>query len=64
VSQIIHEDKFIDFPTTQNEAGQKVTVSKYAKTIKLWLEDIIYGREEHPWAFVVDETRDDLVKKA
>ncbi|CAI6097376.1 unnamed protein product [Clonostachys chloroleuca] len=64
VSQIIHEDKFIDFPTTENEAGQKVTVSKYAKTIKLWLEDIIYGREEHPWAFVVDETRDDIAKKA
>jgi hypothetical protein len=28
---------------------------KYAALIKVWLEDIIYGKVDHPWGVVVDE---------
>lgn len=28
---------------------------KYALTIKGWLKDIMYGREQHPWGVVVEE---------
>lgn len=27
----------------------------YAKTLKAWLSDIMYGKDDHPWARVVDE---------
>lgn len=27
----------------------------YATILKTWLKDIMYGREVHPWAVVVDE---------
>ena len=29
---------------------------KYAALIKSWLKNIMYGREEHPWGVVVEET--------
>lgn len=28
---------------------------KYARQLKQWLSDIMYGREEHPWGIVVEE---------
>lgn len=27
----------------------------YGAQIKSWLEDIMYGREEHSWGYVVEE---------
>ena len=28
----------------------------YTDALKTWIKDIMYGREEHPWAVVVEET--------
>ena len=30
-------------------------IGKYAAAFKFWLENIMYGREEHEWGVVVDE---------
>lgn len=39
----------IDVPMAQGEIGD------YTNTIKNWLVDIMYGREDHPWGVVVEE---------
>ncbi|PYI08791.1 branched-chain amino acid aminotransferase II [Aspergillus sclerotiicarbonarius CBS 121057] len=55
VSTIKYADQIVAFPMTVTEDGQKTTVSKYASILKSWLEDIMYGRENHEWAYVIDE---------
>lgn len=55
VSTIRYNGQMITFPMTVTEDGQKTTVSKYSSTLKSWLEDIIYGREDHEWAYIIDE---------
>ncbi|KAJ5492414.1 aminotransferase [Penicillium expansum] len=55
VSTIKYNGQIITFPMTVTEDGQKTTVSKYSSTLKSWLEDIIYGREDHEWAYIIDE---------
>ncbi|KAF9880696.1 branched-chain amino acid cytosolic [Colletotrichum karsti] len=55
VSMIRYGDSNINFPMTVTEDGEKVAHSKYSSAIKTWLEDIIYGRTEHDWGYVIDE---------
>ena len=28
---------------------------KYAAALKLWLQNIMYGKEQHEWGVVIDE---------
>ncbi|KXH34666.1 branched-chain-amino-acid aminotransferase [Colletotrichum salicis] len=55
VSMIKYGDTEIQFPMTVTEEGHKTPRSVYSSIIKSWLEDIIYGRVEHEWGFVVSE---------
>lgn len=55
VSGIHTKDAEILFPTMVTSEGQKSPISKYASVIKGWLEDIMYGRVKHGWAFVIEE---------
>lgn len=43
------------FHMTVTEDGQKTPMSKYSSTLKAWLEEIMYGRGDHEWAYVIDE---------
>ncbi|TEA21624.1 Branched-chain-amino-acid aminotransferase [Colletotrichum sidae] len=45
----------VNFPMTVVGDGHKTPNSRYSSTIKGWLEDIIYGRVDHEWGYVVDE---------
>ncbi|KFY84650.1 hypothetical protein V498_07796 [Pseudogymnoascus sp. VKM F-4517 (FW-2822)] len=49
VSKIHFRGVDIDVPMAQGEIGD------YTNTIKNWLVDIMYGREDHPWGVVVEE---------
>lgn len=40
----------LDVPLDDGVSG------KYAALIKTWLKNIMYGREDHPWGVVVEET--------
>ncbi|OHE97555.1 branched-chain-amino-acid aminotransferase [Colletotrichum orchidophilum] len=55
VSMIKYGDTEIQFPITVTAEGQKTPRSPYSTAIKSWLEDIIYGRVEHEWGYVVTE---------
>ncbi|KAL2878526.1 hypothetical protein SGCOL_006236 [Colletotrichum sp. CLE4] len=55
VSMIKYGDTEIQFPMMVTEEGHKTPRSVYSSFIKSWLEDIIYGRVEHEWGFVVSE---------
>ncbi|KAJ0303175.1 hypothetical protein COL516b_006686 [Colletotrichum fioriniae] len=55
VSVIKYGDTEIHFPMMVTEEGHKTPRSAYSNTIKSWLEDIIYGRVEHEWGYVVAE---------
>ena len=39
----------LQVPMGKGEGGS------YTLKIKAWMRDIMYGREAHPWAVVVDE---------
>ncbi|TDZ55002.1 Branched-chain-amino-acid aminotransferase [Colletotrichum trifolii] len=45
----------VNFPMIMVGDGHKTPNSRYSSTIKGWLEDIIYGRVDHEWGYVVDE---------
>ncbi|KAF4772952.1 branched-chain amino acid aminotransferase [Colletotrichum scovillei] len=55
VSVIKYGDVEIQFPMMVTQEGHKTPRSVYSNTIKSWLEDIIYGRVEHEWGYVVAE---------
>ncbi|KAH6652693.1 branched-chain-amino-acid aminotransferase [Truncatella angustata] len=50
ISLIHHRGKDVHFPMGSKKEGGEVTLK-----VKNWLKDIMYGREEHPWAYVVPE---------
>ncbi|KAH6970710.1 aminotransferase [Ilyonectria sp. MPI-CAGE-AT-0026] len=53
VSMIRYGNEDIHFPMTVTDDNHKTPLSKYSSTIKSWLEDIIYGRTEHEWGYVL-----------
>ncbi|KAF6831313.1 branched-chain amino acid cytosolic [Colletotrichum plurivorum] len=55
VSMIRYGETDINFPITVTEDGHKTPNSKYSGNIKAWLEDIMYGRVDHEWGYVIDE---------
>lgn len=55
VAIIRHEQQNVVFPTVESETGLTATVTLYSSRLKGWLEDIIYGKVDHPWAYVIDE---------
>lgn len=55
VSLIHYNDRDINLPMTVTDDGHKIPHAKYSSAIKAWLEDIIYGRVDHEWGYVVEE---------
>ncbi|KAH6889407.1 aminotransferase [Thelonectria olida] len=55
VSLIRYGNIDVSFPMTVTSAGTKIALAMYSSKIKAWLEDIIYGRTEHEWGYVIDE---------
>ncbi|KAK4241002.1 hypothetical protein C8A03DRAFT_12688 [Achaetomium macrosporum] len=49
VSQIRHRDYDVHIPMVKGHAGH------YTAKLKGWVADIMWGKEQHPWAVVVDE---------
>ncbi len=49
MSEIHYRGKDIHIPLSEGDSG------KYAKMIKTWLKNIMFGVEEHPWGYVVEE---------
>ncbi|MCJ1355376.1 MAG: hypothetical protein MMC33_005367 [Icmadophila ericetorum] len=49
ISEIHFRGKDLDIPMSEGETG------KYARLIKGWLKNIMYGKEQHEWGFVVKE---------
>ncbi|UJO24142.1 Branched-chain-amino-acid aminotransferase, mitochondrial [Fulvia fulva] len=49
IGLIHHRGKDLDVPTAEGESG------KYAKLIKSWLVNIMYGKEQHEWGVIVKE---------
>ncbi|KAK8175877.1 branched-chain-amino-acid aminotransferase-like protein [Phyllosticta citrichinensis] len=49
VSLIHFRGRDIDIPLAAGDSG------KYAKTIKTWLKNIMYGKENHEWGVVIQE---------
>lgn len=49
VSKIGFRDNDIDIPMQALDSGH------YAKAFETWLTDILYGRENNPWSYVVNE---------
>lgn len=50
VSEIHFRGKDLEIPLSEGGSG------KYAALLKMWLRSIMYGKEEHEWGVVVDET--------
>ncbi|CAG9977213.1 unnamed protein product [Clonostachys byssicola] len=55
ISEILYDGVNITLPRTVGKDGTKLPVSKYSSTIKMWLSDIMFGKVEHEWAYVIDE---------
>jgi branched-chain amino acid aminotransferase len=51
VSVIHFRGQDLDVPTAAGDSGE------YAKTIKQWLVDIMYGNVDHEWGVVVTEAK-------
>jgi branched-chain amino acid aminotransferase len=49
VSEIGGKEGSLEFKLNEDGCG------RYAGLIKSWLKGIMYGKETHEWAFVVDE---------
>lgn len=49
VSTINYQGKDYDLPMVKGNSGE------YTATLKNWLKDIMYGREDHKWGVVVNE---------
>ncbi|MCJ1379073.1 hypothetical protein MMC17_002173 [Xylographa soralifera] len=49
ISEIHYRAKDLDIPLETGVSG------KYAALIKNWLQNIMYGKEDHPWGVVVEE---------
>ncbi|KAF7514899.1 hypothetical protein G7054_g14906 [Neopestalotiopsis clavispora] len=50
ISLIHHRGKDVNFPMGKKNEGGDLTLK-----VKNWLKDIMYGREDHPWGYVVPE---------
>ncbi|MCJ1475291.1 hypothetical protein MMC13_003953 [Lambiella insularis] len=50
VSEIHFRGKDLEMPMENGDSG------KYAGLLKTWLKNIMYGREDHPWGVVVEES--------
>ncbi|KAI1850622.1 hypothetical protein JX265_004332 [Neoarthrinium moseri] len=50
ISLIHHRGKDVAIPMGKKNDGGELTTK-----VKTWLKDIMYGREDHPWAVVVPE---------
>jgi branched-chain amino acid aminotransferase len=50
-SFIQHEDKGLSLPM-----GDDGVSGTFTGMIKRWIEDIIYGKEQHEWAYIVEES--------
>ncbi|KAH6879902.1 aminotransferase [Thelonectria olida] len=57
VASITHGDSVVRFPMTVLENGEKRPAEKYSTTIRTWLEEIIYGKVDHPWGYIVEENQ-------
>ncbi|KAF7549368.1 hypothetical protein G7Z17_g6430 [Cylindrodendrum hubeiense] len=55
VSVIKYADTVVSFPMTVMDDGHKTPDSPYSSTLKSWLEDIMYGKEDHEWAYVIEQ---------
>lgn len=55
ISEIKYEGSSVALSMTVTADGHKTPAARYCSTIKSWLEDIMYGRVEHDWAYVIDE---------
>ena len=51
VSDIHFRGKDLAIPLTKNGL-----TGPYTDALKTWIKDIMYGREEHPWGVLVEET--------
>jgi len=49
VSEIHYRGRDLHIPTVRGNSGD------YAAVIKNWLEDIMYGREQHKWGVIIEE---------
>ena len=49
ISLIHYRSRDIEIPLAAGDSG------KYAKTIKTWLKNIMYGKESHEWGVVIQE---------
>lgn len=49
MSVIHYKDRDLDIPLSEGSTG------KYAKMIKGWLGDIMYGNIDHEWGVVIEE---------
>ena len=49
VSEIHFRGKDLDIPLADGQSGH------YAHLLKSWLKGIMFGKERHEWAVVVDE---------
>ena len=54
VSEIHYRGRDLDIPLSEGQSG------KYASLFKTWLKNIMYGKEDHKWGFVVEETNGKL----
>ncbi|KAM0808714.1 putative Branched-chain-amino-acid aminotransferase [Seiridium cardinale] len=50
ISLIHHRGKDVHFPMGKKNEGGELTLN-----VKNWLKNIMYGGEDHPWAYVVPE---------
>lgn len=52
VSLIHHQGKEVNIDMGENGKG-----GKYTTTIKGWIYDIMYGKVDHPWGYVIEEEK-------
>ncbi|KAH7120634.1 aminotransferase [Dactylonectria macrodidyma] len=55
VSVIKYADTVVNLPMAVTAEGAKTTNSPYASTLKSWLEGIMYGKEDHEWAYIIEQ---------
>ncbi|KAL4962792.1 branched-chain amino acid aminotransferase II [Aspergillus stella-maris] len=55
VAEIKYRHDRVSMPMTVNAEGHESPVLVYSSAIKGWIEDIVYGRVEHEWGYVIDE---------
>ncbi|KAH8895592.1 branched-chain amino acid aminotransferase II [Thozetella sp. PMI_491] len=53
VSAICDGDIEVQFPIAIADMDSTASASRYASTMATWLENIMYGKEEHEWGYLV-----------